>query len=57
MGAKVDWDIWISDLVKKKTLVELIFNPCVEFRYGGPQLAKLALLTSTLVPLGSFQIF
>ena len=31
MGAKVDWDFQISGLVKK-TLMELIFNPSVEFR-------------------------
>ena len=30
MGAKVDWDFRISDLVK--TLMEPIFNPCGEFR-------------------------
>ena len=30
MGAKGDWDFRISDMVK--TLKELIFNPCVEFR-------------------------
>ena len=31
VGAKGDWDFRISDLVKK-TLMELIFNPCGEFR-------------------------
>ena len=30
LGAKGNWDFWISDLVK--TLMELIFNPCVEFQ-------------------------
>ena len=30
MGAKGDWDFRISDLVK--SLMELIFNPCPEFR-------------------------
>ena len=30
MGSKGDWDFRISDL--SKTLVELIFNPCGEFR-------------------------
>ena len=35
--------------------MELIFNPCGEVRRA--QLAKSALLTSTQVPLGSFQIF
>ena len=29
-GAKGDWDFWISDLVKSP--MELIFNPCGEFR-------------------------
>ena len=29
-GAQDDWDFWISDLVK--TLMELIINPCGEFR-------------------------
>ena len=31
-GAKGDWDFWISDLVK--TLMELISNPCSEFRWS-----------------------
>ena len=31
MGAKGDWDFQISNLVKK-TLMELIRNPCGEFR-------------------------
>ena len=31
-GAKGDWDFRISDLVK--TLMELIFNPCGEFRWS-----------------------
>ena len=31
MGAKGDWDFRMSDLVKK-SLMELIFNPCGEFR-------------------------
>ena len=30
MGTKGEWDFQISDLVK--TLMELIFNPCGEFR-------------------------
>ena len=33
-GAKGDWDFRISDLIKKKTLVELIFNPCGEFQWS-----------------------
>ena len=32
MGAKGDWDFWISDLVQ--TLMELIFNHCGEFRWN-----------------------
>ena len=32
-GTKGDWDFRISDL-KKKTLMELIFNPCGEFRWS-----------------------
>ena len=56
MGAKGDWDFQISDLVK--TLMELIFNPVVNFgEVRRAQLAKSTLLTSSLVPLGSFQIF
>ena len=51
MGAKGDWDFRISDLVK--TLMELIYFG--EVRRA--QLAKSTLLTSSLVPLGSFQIF
>ena len=31
-GAKRDWDFRISDLVKN--LMELIFNPCGEFRWS-----------------------
>ena len=31
--AKGDWEFRISDLVKK-TLMELIFNPCDEFRWS-----------------------
>ena len=31
IGVKGDWDFQISDLVKK-TLMELRFNPCGEFR-------------------------
>ena len=32
VGAKVDWDFRISDLVK--TLMERMFNPCGEFRWS-----------------------
>ena len=49
MGAKGDWDFWIF---------ELKFNPCGEFWLSArAELAKSTLLISTLVPLGSFQIF
>ena len=57
MGAKGDG---ISgSLIWSKTLMELIFNHCGEFRceVRRVQLAKSTLLTSSLVPLGSFQIF
>ena len=55
-GAKGDWDFWISDLVKIP--MELIFNPVVNFgEIWRAHLAKSTLLTSTLVPLRSFQIF
>ena len=48
-GAKGDWDFRISDLVK---------NPVVNIgEVRRAQLAKSTLLTSSLVPLGSFQIF
>ena len=33
-GAKDDWDYPISDLVKKKNLMELIFNSCGKFRWS-----------------------
>ena len=38
--------------------MELIFNRCGEFRLNPEStVPKSTLLTSTLVPLGSFQIF
>ena len=39
--------------------MELIFNPCGEFQceVRRAQLAKSIVLTTTMVPLGSFQIF
>ena len=48
-----------ESLIWSKTLMELIFNPCGEFwcEVQRAQLAKSTLLTSTFVPLGSFQIF
>ena len=45
-----DWDFRITDLVK--TLMELIFNPCGEFRRA--QLPKSTLLTYMFVPLRYF---
>ena len=45
MEAKGDWDFLISDLVKNPDEVRMA------------QLAKPTLLTSTLLPLGSFKIF
>ena len=34
MRGKNFWDFRISDLAKKKTLMEVIFNPCGEFRWS-----------------------
>ena len=48
-----------GSLIWSKTLMELVFNPCGKFRceVRRAQLAKSTLLTSSLVPLGSFEIF
>ena len=47
-----------GSLIWSKPLMELIFNPVVNFAVvRRTQLAKFVLLTSTLVPPGSFQIF
>ena len=55
METKGDWDFRIPVLVK--SLMELIFNPVVNFgEVRRAELAKSTLFTSTLVPLGSFQI-
>ena len=56
MGRRV---IGISgSLIWSKTLMELIFNPVVNFgEVRRAQLAKSTLLTSSLVPLGSIHIF
>ena len=43
-----------GSLIWSKTLMELIFKPCGEFRWS-PELAKCTLLTSTMGPLGSFR--
>ena len=52
MGTKGDWDFRISDLVKNPDGIVVNFG---EVRRA--QLSKSTLLTSSLVPLGSFQIF
>ena len=52
VGTKVDWDFRIPDLVKNLDGTEVNFDEVLR-----AQLAKSTLLTSTLVPLGSFQIF
>ena len=47
-----------GSLIWSKTLLELIFNPCGEFReVRRAQLAKPTHLTNTLVPLGSLRSF
>ena len=51
--AKGDWDFRISDMVKIPDGTDI--NPYGEVRRA--QLAKSNLLTSTWMPLGSFQIF
>ena len=57
MGAKVDWDFRISDLVKNPDGTDIL-TPVVNFgEVWKDHLAKAILLTSKLVPLGSFQIF
>ena len=46
-----------GSLIWSKIMMELIFNPMVNFgEVRRAQLAKSTLLTSSLVPLGSFQI-
>ena len=55
MGTKGDWDFRSG---KKKPLMELILTPVVNFgEVQRAQLANFTLLTSTLMPLGYFQIF
>ena len=47
-----------GSLIWSKSLMELIFTPLVNFgEVRRAQLAKSTLLTSSLVPLGSSQIF
>ena len=56
MGPESDWDFRISDLVKNPG--GTVKPPVVNFGVvRKAQLAKSTLLASTLVPLGSFQIF
>ena len=46
-----------GSLIWSKTLMELIFNPVVNFgEVRRAQLAKSTLLTSSLMPLGSFKV-
>ena len=52
IGAKGDWDFRISDLVKSTYGTDIYRSG--EVRRA--QLAKSTLLTSTLVPLGSFKV-
>ena len=53
MGTKVDWDFRISDPVKNPRCL----TPESNFgEFQRDQLAKSTLLTSLLVPLGSFQM-
>ena len=55
--AKGDWDLRISDLVKNTDGTDIL-TPVVNFgEVLTVQLAKYTLLTSTLVPMGSFKIF
>ena len=50
--------IYSGSLIWSKTAMELIFNHVVNFgEVRRAQLVKSTLLTSSLVPLGSFQIF
>ena len=56
LGKKCDWDFRICDLVKNPDETDL--TSVVNFEeVRSTQLAKSTLLTSTLGPLGSFQIF
>ena len=56
-GAKGDWDLRISDLVKNPDGTDIL-TPVKNFcEVRRDQLAKSTLLTSSLVPLVSFQIF
>ena len=57
LEAKGDWDFRISDLVKKPDGTDIL-SPVLNFgEVRRAQLAKSTLLTSSLVPLGSFQVF
>ena len=57
MMAKVYWDFRISDLVKNPDGTDVL-TPVANFgEVRMAQLAKSTLLTSSLVPVGSVQIF
>ena len=57
-GAKGNCDFGISDLVKNPDETDKYLTPLVNFgEVRRAQLAKSTLLTSSLVPVGSFQIF
>ena len=56
LGAKGDWDFWISDLVKK-TLMELIFNPYGEYRCPEVPVSQIHFSHLHIGTPGSFQMF
>ena len=56
MGAKVDWDFRISDLVKNPDRTDVLTSVANFGEIRRTQLAKSTLLTSSLVPLGSLKI-
>ena len=54
---KADWDFRVSDLVKNPDGTDIL-TPVVNFgEVRRVQLAKSTILTSSSVPLGSFQAF
>ena len=57
LGAKGDWDFRISDLVKNPDGTDILTSVVNFGEVRRAQLAKSTLLTFSLVPLGSFQIF
>ena len=54
VGAKGDWDFWISDLVKTDGTD---LTPVVKFGAIWRAIAKSTVLTSMLGPVKSFQTF